>query len=132
MFENLVKYTSSSCQLYTLCVYTLLYWKAKKGGNSAKEWVKFKDRIRNCYALCSCLLKEDLKWDISQTGCHSIGKVFLLKDVAHWSSQSFHWLLWKNFHLLCSTLKRWKEGSEFKLIKNQESLFFEKRIFFSF
>lgn len=58
-------------------------------------------------------------------------QIFLLKDVAHWSSWSFHWLLWKKFHLLCSTLKRWKEGSEFKLIKKPGKLiFWEEDLFF--
>lgn len=54
-------------------------------------------------------------------------QIFLLKDVAHWSSWSFHWLLWKKFHLLCSTLKRWKEGSEFKLIKKTRKAYFLRR-----
>lgn len=128
MFENLVKYTSSSCQSYTL-----LYWNAKKVGIMQKsernEKVKVEfDNLLHSYALCSCLLKENLKWDISQTGSHSVWQIFLLKDVAHWSSQSFHWLLWKKFHLLCSTLK--KKVQNLNLWKTKKACFLRRGSFF--
>lgn len=55
-------------------------------------------------------------------------QIFLLKGVAHWSSQSFHWLIWKKWHLLCSTLK--KKDQILNLWKTKKACFLRRGSFF--